>query len=372
MPKKFTIAIDASRLNVDEKTGIEFYSYNIIKNILEIGDANFLLYSPNKLPKEFIQKGNVKNKVLKSGHFWTQGRFAWEIMSHRSPNVTFIPSHVIPFISKGKFVVTIHDLAFKRFPELYSSSEIFYQNFAVKTAVKKAKAIIVPSSTTKEDILKYYKYMPENIYVIPHGIDHNRFNFRADKQTKLPFDIRHPYILFAGRIESKKNIVSLVKAYGLLRQEAKIKHQLVLVGKPGHDYDLIQNEIDKLPPNIKNDIIETGYILDSTYTQILKKADFFVFPSLYEGFGLPVLEAMACGVPVITSHTSSLKEVVGTAGQLIDPTKPFSIAASLSRLISYPEERGMLVKRGLERAKQFNWTKAAQETLAVLEKVADK
>jgi glycosyltransferase involved in cell wall biosynthesis len=371
MNQNITIGIDASRVNVEEKTGVEIYSYNIIKDILKIGKEKFLIYARKPLPPEFPQKDNIKTKVLNSAHLWTQYGLSKEMIFHKSPNVTFIPSHVIPIISKGKFVVTIHDLAFLKFPNLYSKKETFYQNLAVKTAVKKASAIIVPSAITKNDLLDNFKFPADKIFVIHHGIDHNRFNL-VENNEPLPFNIKRPYILFTGRIESKKNIIILLKAYALLRQESKTKHQLVLIGKPGQDYDLIQKEINNLPPNIKNDIIETGYVHDRTYTRILKNADFFVFPSIYEGFGLPIIEAMACGIPVIASNSSSIKEVAGEAGILVDTKKPLPLAAALSKLISFPQERAALIKDGLKRASEFTWQDSAGKTLKVLEDIGYK
>lgn len=370
MEQKLTIAIDGSRLGVEQKTGVEFYSYNIITEILKDKKNNYLLWTKDKAN---IKTGsNTTIKQLNTPALWSQYRLALELITHKSPDVIFIPSHVIPLISKGKIVVTIHDLAWLHYPQIYTKSEIFYQNLAVKTAVKKAKAIIVPSQATKNDLIKEHKIANYKVKVVPHGLDHNRFKPGRKNNPILPFDIKQPYILFTGRIESKKNLVNLVKAYGLLRQEAKIKHQLVLAGKPGFGHDLIEKEIDNLPPNIKNDVIETGYISDSTYVELLQNADFFVFPSLYEGFGLPILEAMACGVPVIASNSSSIKEVVGEAGILVDSKKPLSIAASLSKLIRYPKQQEELIKQGLLHAKEYTWEKAAQETLDILEKVGQQ
>lgn len=369
MDKKLTIAIDGSRLGVEQKTGVEVYSYNIIGEIIKDKQNNYLLWSKTDLPESFTQAPNIQVKKLKSAILWSQGRLAIELITHRSPDVIFVPSHVIPLVSKGKFVVTIHDLAFLHFPKIYTKSEIFYQKLAVKTAVKKARAIIVPSQFTKKDLVKNFPIKPDRVFVVPHGLDHNRFKPGRKDVANLPFDIRQPYILFTGRIESKKNIVNLVKAYGLLRQEAKVNHQLVLAGKPGLGWDEIEKEIDKLAPNIKNDIIETGYITDSTYLQLLQNADFFVFPSLYEGFGLPVLEAMATGVAVIASNSTSIKEVVGEAGMLVDSQKPLSIASGLSRLISHPKEKEVLIQKGLARVKNYSWSKAGQETLDILEEI---
>jgi glycosyltransferase involved in cell wall biosynthesis len=278
----------------------------------------------------------------------------------------------VPFIRKGRFVVTVHDIAFHFFPEIYSKSARRYHNFAVKSAISFARKIIVPSQATKLDLVKYYKAKPSQIEVVHHGVDLTRFKPATQKEVDLPLDIKQPYILFIGRIESKKNIKTLIQAYALLRQEAKITHQLVLAGKPGFGYDEIEAEIQKLPPNINQDIIETGYISDQMYTTLLQQADIFVYPSLYEGFGLPVLEAMAAGVPVIASNTSSLPEIVGQAGILANPKKAFDFAAALSRIIHHPEEKRALIKKGLVRAQEFTWSKATKQTLDILREVGQK
>lgn len=360
------IGIDASRLTVNQKTGVEVYTSNIIQEIITQSKDNFLLWGQKPVPEIFNRfPKRVTWKTLKSPLLWTQFRLSAELITHRSPDIIFIPSHVVPLIHKGNFVVTIHDVAFAHFPELYSRNERFYQNLALKTALKTTQTIIVPSQATKQDLVTLFKADTEKITVIYHGVNHDRF-YPKKQDEDMPYGIKKPYLLFAGRLEHKKNLVNLIKAFGLLRQESRLNHQLVLVGKEGFGYAEIAKEINKLPPNIKEDIIETGYVTDSTYDQILRSADFFVFPSLYEGFGLPVLEAMACGIPVVASNVSSLPEVVGDAGLLINPNKPFSIAAAVSRLIHHPQEREELVKTGLKQAKKFTWQKAGQETLDVL------
>lgn len=364
MGKIMNIAIDASRLTNNEKTGIEEYSRQIICRLIENDYSRFVLYAKTNRSKYISNAKNITWKKINFPFLWSQVGLTLALLFNKF-DIIFIPSHVIPFFGKGKFVVTIHDLAFIHHPEVYSKFALFYHKFAIKVAILKAYKIIVPTQNTKNDLIKYYNYPEDKIAVVYHGYDRKRFNLK-NASNNLPFGIRKPYFLYAGRIESKKNIELLVKAFGMLKQEAGINHQLVLVGKDGFGYSNIKLEVEKLPPNIGKDVIETGYISDKTYEIIMKSSDIFIFPSLFEGFGLPILEAMACRIPVVASDSPALKEITDDNALLFNPYQPLSLAAKLSKLIHYPYYREELAMKGWLYSKRFNWDNSAKLTYKVL------
>jgi len=356
------IGIDASRVAKQFKTGTETYTIELISALSKIDRKNsYILYSPKPVREKLPDLGNNFNfKVLPFGRFWTQIRLTREMISHQ-PDVLFVPAHTLPLVFPQKSVVTLHDLGFKHYPELYSSTDLLYHNWAMNHSIKHASHVIAVSRFTKNDILAHYKIDPAKISVIYEGYDEKSF-----KQLKTK-SVSKPYILYIGRLEEKKNIVGMIKAYSLLRRENKINHQFIVAGNPGFGYEKIIAEINKLPAEIKKDIILPGYVPQEKYIGLLKNADILLFCTFFEGFGLPPLEAMAVGVPVVASNRTSIPEITGKAALLVDPEKPFEMAAALSRVINGDGLRKALISKGLARASLFSWRKAAQKTLEVLE-----
>ncbi len=357
------IGIDTSRTTKPKLTGTEYYSIEIIKHLAKIDQENqYLLYAQTD-PSARLGNlpSNFKTKIMPFPRLWSQVRLSWEMLWHR-PDVLFVPSHTVPLIHPENTVVTLHDLGFKHFPELYSQEELAYHNWTMNFSANNSAEIITPSEFTKQDLIKTYNLKPNKIHVVWHGFDKDRF--KPDPNVE-----KQPYILFIGRLEEKKNIRNMISAYGLLRQEKSINHKLVLAGSPGFGYDKIKAEIAKLPAEIQKDIIETGYISESDYVKRLQEADIFLFTTNFEGFGMPIVEAFACGTAVVTSNVSSMPEIAGNAAMLIDPKKPIEIAAALSKLINDTSFKKSLILKGRVRSGLFSWDKAAQETLEVFKKV---
>lgn len=363
------IGIDASRAGSKQKTGTEYYSYEIIKNLLEIDHENqYVLYAKSSLNEVFPKlPKNATVKVMKFPKLWSQIRLSFEMIQN-PPDVLFVPAHTIPIYHPKNTVVTLHDVGFKHFPNLYTPLERSYHDFCMNFSVRHAKKIISISKATENDLLKLYKADKKKISIIYHGFNYEKYFAEKsfDQNIYQEQSKYSPYLFFIGRLEAKKNVVNMIRAFAMLRKENRIKHKLVLAGRPGYQYEAMKEEISKLPPELQSDIIELGYVKDEDAVKYLRCADILLFPSRFEGFGMPLLEAMASGIPVVASNTTSIPEIVGDAGLLCDPNKPFDFAAACSKIINSQSLRNELVQKGLKRSKQFSWENSARETLEVI------
>ncbi len=309
--------------DLKQRTGVGEYIYQLLKHLPEVDDYknhHFFLYATKTLKWPF-----------KWG--WTQIRLSLTMLKNK-PDILFIPVHTFPIIHPKKIVVTIQGLEFERVPESYSLSERKKLRFLTKRNAKKAEKIIVPSECTKRDLIKFYKIDSNKIQVIPHGI-------MCEAQPHTSKSKTRPYLLYIGTKHKRKNIDGLKKAYKILKEKYKIKHELILAG-----------------PN--------KYIDDNKKWQLLRNADVFVFPSFYEGFGFPVLEAQSVGVPVVASSAGSLPEILNDSALLVNPKKPTEIAEAVYRIIKNPELKKELIKKGQENIKRFSWQQCAKETLKII------
>ncbi len=361
------IAVDASRALRPHPTGTELYSARIIEYLAKIDKTNrYILYSPTQ-PTHFpTLPANWQWKIIPWRRLWSQIRLVLAL-AYDKPDLLFVPAHVLPLFCRIKSVVVVHDLAFELFPEAYSWFDRWYLRYSVSVAVARAKRIITPSQATKNDLLKLYTADAEKITVIPLGID------KTIKSVPIAEKIKaiQPFFLMVGRLEARKNTARVIEAFGLLRaREPKIMLKLVLIGKPGEGYTFVEAAIMRLPDAIRCDIIELGYIDHATLIQYQAAAVAFIYPSLYEGFGLPLLEAMQAGLPIITSNTGSIPEVVDDAAIIIDPLSTTELVEAMSILATNKLSRQQISKRGRERVKQFSWEKTAAATLKVLKEAA--
>jgi len=364
--KKIVIGVDASRSNVAQKTGTEYYSQEIIKNLASFDDVVFRLYS--KTPIQYLPKQkNLEFKAMKFPKLWSQVRLSWELMQN-TPDVLFEPAHTIPVIHPKRVVTTLHDVGFRYFPELYTPLERFYHHWSMNFAVKHATKIIAISEATKKDLIKFYKADPNKISVIYHGYDKEKF-FPAKPGAKKPEQIAKlgEYIYFIGRLEAKKNLTTLVKAYGKLRaKHPQLTVKLVLAGRPGYLFEEIQNEINNLPEQIREDVVRPGYIPDEIMADYLRFARVFAFPSKFEGFGMPLVEAMACAVPVVASNCTSIPEICQDAALLHKTEDSSELADLLYSALTDEKIRKDLISKGYERIKAFDWKRSAEQTLEVI------
>lgn len=356
------IGIDASRLENNNKTGTENYAQEVITRLIS-ADKNdqYILYS--RKPLDLSLPKNCKNKVLKFPLFWTQVRLSLEMLFN-SPDVLFIPAHTVPLIHPKKTVTVIHGLEYEYFPEAYSVKERIKNKLGNYFSAKLAKVVVVPSKNTKNDLTKLYKIAPEKIKVIYPGVDN--FGINNDKEiVRNNTDKLKPYLLFIGRIEYRKNLTNIIKAFEKVKKERKIPHKLILAGKDGYGAEEIKNIAKK--SEFKKEIIFTGYVKDKEKNDLLKNPSLFIFPTFYEGFGFPVLEAMSSGVPVVTSDQGSLPEVAGNAAVLVNPHSIDEIADSIYKIITDNSLARGLVEKGYQNVARFNWDKCAKYILDIFQ-----
>ncbi len=289
------------------------------------------------------------------------------------------PFQVTTIFPPCPLVVTVHDMMDLAYPDAFSHHPFpirqglkMYFKFAVPKSILQSKKIIVPSHSVKEDILKYFSIPDDKIKVILEGVD-PVFGLVSDGETILhirkKYSLPEKYIFYLGSIKPYKNLNGILEAYSkLLKLDARNReYKMVIAGLKHFNY-LDLNKIS-LRLGIADQLVNIGYIPDEELSVVYSSSTLFIFPSLYEGFGLPPLEAMACGTPVISSNTSSLVEVVGDAGILVNPRDTDRLAIEMHHLIINSNVREALIKKGLERVKRFTWERAAQETLQVYESV---
>ena len=363
------IGIDASRAFLKERTGTEEYSYRLIKNltILDTSSHQIFLYVRNCKDIQFKLPDNFFIKEIKRNKLWTQLGLSKE-MRKNIVDVLFVPAHSIPFVHPKNTVVTIHGLEFKYFPESYSLKERIILEFNTLLAVKFSKKIIVPSENTKNDLIKLYKVKSEKIIVIHHGTSNVKFHVSSIK----PQDKNILNILFVGRLEKRKNLVNLVEAFNIFKNKKRLDNEnckLILVGKEGFGFEKIKLAINQ--SLYKKDIIVKGYVSEVEKEDIFQKASILVLVSFYEGFGLPILEAMSHRVPVICSQMSSLPEIAGEAGLLVNPNDIEEIAEAFKKIICNQDIKNDMIEKGLENVKKFSWKKCAKETMDVLHHIGN-
>jgi len=368
------IGVDASRANRTKKTGVEWYSYYLIeelKKLTENSNHQFFLYTDKPLRGELARlPKNWQEKILKWSprYLWTKVRFSWEMLK-RKPDVLFIPSHIMPSFYPKKTVMTIHDLGYERYPEAYSKFSRNYLRKNYRFAAHHAAKIIVPTEFTKKELIALYGVKPGKIEVVSLAYNDKTFKPIND-QGKVnavleKYKIKKPYLLFVGRLETKKGLQTLLRAHQLLVTSYQLPDlNLVLVGGRGFGY----KELKPLIFNLKPQVQELGYLKsEEDRVSLCIGTTGFIVPSLYEGFGIPVLEAMACGVSVIASDIESLKEIGGDAALFFKVGDPEDLAKKIKEVLENQELRKKMIASGLERVKNFSWQKCAEKTLKILE-----
>jgi glycosyltransferase involved in cell wall biosynthesis len=364
------IGIDGNEANTDKRVGIGQYSYNILSYIYAIDDPDvdiqvMLKDTPRKdLPKE---RRGWKYEVFGPKKLWTQIALPVRLFQ-KSPRVQtfFTPSHYSPRFAPCKRAISIMDLSYLYFPDLFTKKDLYQLTEWTKYSATKASKIFTISEYSKQSIIKEYEKREDEVIVTYPGYDTDLFKTDGSSDTDIykKYEIAGPYILFVGTLQPRKNVVRLIEAFQLLT-----KHhpdvQLVIAGKKGWLYEEIIEKADALGKKI----VRIDFVPDKDLPALYRNALCYVLPSLYEGFGIPVVEAMACGTPVVASNITSLPEVVADAGVLVDPTNVQEIANGI-RIAAFDEPlRKELRRKGLERVKKFDWKTCAQKTLDELKTI---
>ena len=356
------IGIDASQAAKEKKTGIEYLSSQLILYLKNMDHKNkYLLFSNLRLPNSY-QSSNFKPIFLPFRKFWHKFRLPLALLKFK-PDVFLEIGYMLPNFAPKKSICFVHDLASKYFPNAYSPRDKMILDISFRRA-NRAAAIIFISQSTKADYQKFFPGFKGKTCVISPGYDTELFKDSPSSSNILNLSTK--YILYLGRLETKKNIKNLILAYKIFRKKTKLTPKLVLAGKEGCGFSEIISEINKLDANIRHDIIIPGYISDKDLGNLYAGADLFIFPSLYEGFGIPILEAMACGTPVACSKSSSLPEAGGDAAVYFEPNNPEEIADSINSVLTNPALRSKMIAKGFIQAKKFSYTKMAKEVLDVI------
>lgn len=372
------IAIDASRA-VNETAGIGRYTLELLKKIVEIDRKNqyllFFTFMRSDSRKEKIVNDFQKAKNVQVKTFKIPGSLKEKIWGWRMPWFKYLLAGADLFYAPSFFevnlglkipqVVTIYDLTTFLFPEHRGVEVSQRLNERAEKACQKAAKIIAISRSTQKDLEKYLKIKPTKIKVIYPGQ-----NILPKSTGALPYFLKNQsYILTVGTIEPRKNLVGLLKAYAILPRRLQEKYLLVVAGATGWNTAEISDISDHL--KIKDRVKFLGFITDNKLAKLYEKAAVFCYPSLYEGFGFPVLEALSFGLPVLTSNLSSLPEVAGKAAILIDPQDSNVISSGLQKLLEHQDERESLKKLAKIQAQKFSWEKTAKETLKLFKEVVN-
>ncbi len=337
-------------------TGIGVYTQNLVAALRALdSDNRYILYGSDR-PRNL----RTLERIIRENAYLS-------VCSLRDGlDILHIPGYSAPLVSRGMLIVTVHDLIGMIYPENLALMSRFYWGTWLPMVVSRADTIIADSNNTKKDVMKLLGVREDKIRVIPLAADpkfHPVKDALALAQVKKRFNLEKPFVLYVGAIEPRKNLIRVMEAWARVRSRTKVPHQLVITGFQAWAYREVSDLVQRL--GIKRDVVFTGYVRDEELPLLYNASELFIFPSLYEGFGMPVLEAMACGVPVLTSNTSSIPEVAGDAAIMVDPTDVEKMAQAIERALEDEVLRERLKQAGPKRAAQFSWEATARETLRV-------
>jgi len=357
-----------------EGTGNCTYIRNLVSALSQVDKQNeYVLYGINiqhTFYRQFHDRENFRIRKLAVENALVRNPFLLTRATLKDALDILHVQYIRPPFHSGKLVVTIHDLGFLHYPDFFSKFEVLRSRLLIRSTAKRSGAIITGSHFSKQDIVDSYGIHPGKIQVISLGVS-PCFSPASDpletRKILRKYGIQKPYLLFVGRLNPRKNIISIVKTFSLMKREHHLPHRLILVGKKDFKTRRTLLSVDKIEH--KEDLLFTGFVHDRDLPFLYREADVFLYPSLYEGVGLPVLEAMRSGVPVVSSNTSGLKEIAGDAGVLVDPLDLSEISQAVLRIISDPDFRSTCRTRGISLTEKLTWLATAQQTLKVYQRV---
>ncbi len=349
------IGVDTGCLGISDKhlqTGVWRFAVEILSSLTHQDKKNqYLLYSFEKIPPDILGRfgNNIENLVLKPKNFWLSARLSAEFL-RKKPDLFLGLSQALPFYLPFPSVIFVHDLAFEKFPQAYGNN---YKRLSRQTkfAVKHCDKIVAVSKATKGDLIKLYGVAENKIEVIYHGVSKN-FQPGKGKKTKKP------YILFVGTLKPLKNIEWIITAFKMFNRKMKNKYQLVLAGA------------NELKIKSDNEIQVLGYVDDRDLPSLYSGAEIFLSPSLAEGFGLPIAEAMSAGLPVVTSNIPAIEEIAGNSVLYADPYDTEDISRKIYQIASDKKLSCKIREAGINRAKSFSWDKSADKLLKIINQYA--
>ena len=389
------IAVDGFEASAHARVGVGRFEVDLLKVMYEIDTVNsYRVYVPSAVRPDLPgQEDRWRYRLCSFNRLWSQIALSTYLAIDRPlPDVFFAPVHYAPRVCPAPLVVGIMDLSFLRFPKLFRKCDLYKLVNWTAYSVKKAKKIIAISQSTKDDIIKLYGVEPSKVALVHPGVSVMTMTTTApaSDEVKKKYGIEGDYLLYVGTLQPRKNLVRLIEAFKSIKCQARLpapersdggpvssvkyknkKLQLVIVGKKGWMCEVIFEKVKEL--NLEKEVVFTGYVPDEELPVLYKGAACFVLVSLYEGFGFPVLEAMSLGVPVVCSNISSLPEIVGDCGIVVNPESADAIARGIEKVLSMSnEEIKKLRNEGMKRASKFTWEKAAKQTLAILEEVGKR
>lgn len=369
------LGIDATQANREIRSGTEWYAFYLIQEFKKLlagrADLTVRLYTRGPL-REDLAAGLPENFEVHTlrwplPYFWAQGRLSLEMLLH-PPDILLCPAHSIPLIHPPKTFTTLHDIGFEDSPQLYDKLSLWYHKFSARLAVRKAFHIFTISHFSKERIVETYHCPEAKLSVIHLGIDHEGWIRKIRNCEKIgigkileKYGLRpKSYLLYIGRLEPKKNILNIIRGFA----QARTDKQLVLAGRKIRTADV--DEYLRQNPDLAGRVQFLGYFDEQDKSALYQGAAIFLFPTLYEGFGLPILEAQASGTPVITSRTASNPEVAGGGALLVDPKSPPQISRAIETILGNAELRDKIIREGFRNTARFRWEETANKTLAII------
>ncbi len=363
-----TVGLDGDTLG-RKRTGDESYLASLMRAIGRVdGENDYVVYvrDAEAVRPSFPDMPRFRFRPVTPSSIWLRFPFSFPIALRRDPVDLLHVQYFVPPASRSPVVLTVHDISFAVHPEFFIRKDRLLLNALVPWSLRRADRIITDAEFTKREMVRVHGLDPERIEVIPLAAD-PRYRPLDKEHCRKVIAERHDtadgFMLYVGTLQPRKNVATLIHAYTMFRKRTGLPHKLVIVGKPKYKFKSVLDAIHE--SGFESDIVFTGFVDDDDLPVYYNAADVFVFPSLYEGFGLPPLEAMACGTPVIAANSSCIPEVVGDAAILADPGDPGDFCDAMTRVLGDPRKVTEMQTKGTARAKQFSWDRTARETIKV-------
>lgn len=361
------------------RSGIGQYTYELAKRMHDQSGMefcgnlfNFLSRNDNREALMGIEMPIQTSTIFPYGIYrriWNAIPISYNSLFQTKSDLNIFFNYIVPPKIEGKVITTIHDMTYLRYPETMDYRNLKRLKNGIQRSIKRSSHLLTVSEFSKQEIVDLLNVPANKVSVVPCAP-----SLTADAmpfaQIKQKYEITHPYILYIGTIEPRKNLIRLLNAFEKLKGRDNFFYQLILAGGKGWGNEQIYQIVDNKFHD--SEIIFTGYVTDAEKNALYKNAELFVFPSLYEGFGIPPLEAMTLGCPVVSSNAASLPEVVGDAAELVDPMEVDSIAEGMWKVLSDDLYRAELVQKGYRQAKKFNWDDSAKKLMQICREVLEE